>query len=88
MNEQINTEVQENESTVNMTKVKVKFTVIKYFCEFTNEVKDEKIIGKMTTPECKEFVKSSGDKNVFISREYFDEEFEVPTVELYQLKHS
>lgn len=79
---------QDKDFTMNTTKVKVKFTNIKYFDNETNEVKELRVMGKVSVPECKETLKKENAKNVYISRTLEDESFEVSTVALYALKET
>lgn len=80
-------EVQQQETDT--TKVKVRFTKVKYFNEDANEVKDVTIIGKLSMPECKKYLKENVEgKNVLISKENVNEEFHVNTVALYALKET
>lgn len=68
------------------TKVKVRFTIIKFFNEDANEINDLRLIGKMSAVECKKHIKSLNSDNVYITKSNDFEEFEVNTVDLYQLK--
>ena len=70
------------------TLVKVRSTSIKFFSEETNSVEDVLIVGKMSVLDCKTYVRELNDKNVFISKENINEEFEVNTVALYALKEA
>lgn len=69
------------------TKVKVRFTGIKYFNEEIGEVREDTVMGKLTMMECKKFLKENvADKTVFISKEPIIETIKVNTTDLYALK--
>lgn len=70
------------------TKVKVSFTIIKYFNEESETVSETKIIGKQTMIQAKKLVKGLEGKNVLISKDNVKEEFHVNTVALYALKEA
>lgn len=69
------------------TKVKVRFTTIKFFNEETGEVNENTIMGKLTMADCKKFLKENiADKTVFISKSPAVETIKVDTAALYALK--
>lgn len=85
-NTKVDKEAQPTETDT--TKVKVRFTVIKFFNEDKNQIEDLRLIGKMSAVECKKHVKGLNSANVYITKSNDDEELEVNTVELYQLKQA
>lgn len=67
------------------TKVKVSFTVIRYLDNSTSELKTERIIGKLSLGQCKDYLKSNPDF-IYIDKTHDTESFSVDTNALYQLK--
>jgi hypothetical protein len=76
----------DQESETHTTTVKVKHTLIKFFNEELNTVKEVSVTGKLSVPECQKFVKEMNAKNVYILKEMTTETFDVNTVALMQLK--
>jgi hypothetical protein len=74
------------EAETHTTTVKVKHTLIKFFNEELNTVKEVSVTGKLSVPECQKFVKEMNAKNVYILKEMATETFDVNTVALMQLK--
>lgn len=69
-----------------VTSVKVQTTSIKYFDHAENNVLDTTVLGKLSVSECKQYVAALGDENIYISKEVTFEQFDVNTIELYNLK--
>ena len=67
------------------TTVKVSFTNIRYLDNTNNELKNERIIGRLTITQCKDFLKSNPDF-IYIDKTHDTESFTVDTIALYQLK--
>lgn len=70
------------------TLVKVRQTKIKFFKTATNEVDEVVVTGKLTVPECNEYVKMLDAENVYILKETVNDEFHVNTVALIQMKET
>lgn len=70
----------------NTTLVKVLITEVKYFDEENNSVETVRLTGRYSIPECRDYVKTLFQDNIYISKENLSEQFPVSTVELYQLK--
>ena len=68
-----------------LTPVTVRQTIIKYFNESENQVRDVKVVGKLNITESKEYLKKC-NLGLFISKEDVKETFNVDTVALIQLK--
>lgn len=73
---------------VEPTKVKVRFTIIKFYNDESNNVETIRLLGKMGVAQCKGYVKGINKNNLFIEKTSDDEEFSVDTVLLYGLKLS
>lgn len=69
-----------------LTKVKVRFTAIKFYSKAEDTAKDVKVLGKLSLPEAKAYVKELDVENILIEKANVYESFEVSTVELYNLK--
>lgn len=82
------TEQTEQAKETHTTLVKVRQTKIKFFKTSTNEVAEVVVTGKLTVPECNEYVKMLDAENVFILKETVNDEFRVNTVALLQIKES
>ena len=67
------------------TNVKVSFTNIRYLDNSTNELKTERLIGKLSLSQCKDYLKSNPD-SIYIDKTHDIESFSVDTNALYQLK--
>lgn len=67
-----------------LTKVTVKFTVIKMFQESSEQIETVKVNGSLNISQCKEFAKNSG--YIYISKENVKESFNVNTTQLILLK--
>lgn len=82
-------EVELNEGhKVEPTKVKVRSTLIKFYNEDTNKVEEIELVGKMSVAQCKVHLKSLNKDNLFINKVFKDDEFEVDTIALTQLKQA
>ena len=69
----------------NTTLVKVQQTAVKFFNEETNTVETVRLVGRLTVPQCREYVKNLFADNIFINKETATIEFPVNTVALLQL---
>jgi|LSQX01.1.fsa_nt_gb hypothetical protein len=67
------------------TKVKVAFTNIRYLDNTSNELKTERLIGKLSITQCKDYLKDNPDF-IFIDKTHDTESFSVDTIALFQLK--
>ena len=67
------------------TNVKVSFTNIHYLDSSNNELKTERLIGKLTNTKCRDHLKHNPDF-IYIYKTYDTESFSVDTIALYQLK--
>ena len=67
------------------TKVKVSFTNIRYLDNKNNELKNERLIGRLSIAQCKDYLKSNPDF-IYIDKTHDTESFSVDTIALYQLK--
>ncbi len=86
MENQVKQEVQEIELEVNTTLVKVSLTDVKFFDETLNKVQVVRLMGKVSIPQCREYVKGLHDSNIYITKENVIEQFPVDTIALYSLK--
>lgn len=86
MENQENQEVQKIDLEVNTTLVKVSLTDVKFFDEKLNRVEVVRLMGRVSVPQCREYVKGLHDSNIYITKETITEQFPVNTIELYQLK--
>lgn len=68
------------------TKVTVRYTEITHFNEETNEVKTEKIAGRIAAPQCREYVANKGVGYIFLKKANLSESFNVDTIALTQLR--
>jgi len=82
----VSDQMAQQEAETHTTTVKVKHTLIKFFNEELNTVKEVYVTGKLSVPECQKFVKEMNAKNVYILKEMATETFDVNTVALMQLK--
>ena len=71
---------------VNTTLVKVSLTDVKFFDESLNRVEVVRLMGRVSIPQCREYVKGLHESNIYITKETVTEEFPVNTIELYSLK--
>ena len=69
----------------NTTLVKVAQTDVKYFDEEKDVVETVRLVGRLTVPQCREYVKNLFATNILISKETVSIEFPVNTVQLLQL---
>lgn len=69
----------------NTTLVKVQQTDVKFFNEENNTVETVRLVGRLTVPQCREYVKSLFADNIYINKETVATEFPVNTVALLQL---
>lgn len=76
----------QSKDRLDMTTVKVRHTNIKFYSKSEDTAKDVKVLGKLSLPEAKAHVKELSEDNILIEKSNSYETFEVPTVELYQLK--
>lgn len=67
------------------TKVKVSFTNIRYLDNAISEVKSDRIIGRLSIAQCKDYLKHNPDF-IYIDKTHETESFSVDTIALYQLK--
>ena len=67
------------------TNVKVTFTNIRFLDNSNNELKTERIIGRLTITQCKDYIKYNPDF-IYIDKNHETESFSVDTIALYQLK--
>lgn len=67
------------------TKVKVYFTNIRYLDNANNVLKNERLIGRLSIAQCKDYLKSNPDF-IYIDKNHDTESFSVDTIALYQLK--
>ena len=67
------------------TKVKVSFTNIRYLDNTNNELKNERLIGRLSITQCKDYLKFNPDF-IYIDKTHETETFFVDTIALYQLK--
>ena len=79
-------EIQKIDLENNTTLVKVPLTDVKYFDEILNKVQVVRLMGKVSIPQCREYVKGLHDSNICITKENATEQFPVNTIELYALK--
>ena len=79
-------EVQDTAETVGTTKVKVRFTTVKYFDSEKNTAITVDLLGKYSSVQCKEYVKAQGEGNLLINKQLTNEVITVDTVALYALK--
>lgn len=79
-------EIQKIDLENNTTLVKVPLTDVKYFDEILNKVQVVRLMGKVSIPQCREYVKGLHDSNIYITKENVTEQFPVNTIELYALK--
>lgn len=86
MENQEKQEIQEIELDVNTTLVKVSLTDVKFFDEKLNRVETVRLMGRVSIPQCREYVKGLHESNIYITKETVTEQFPVNTIELYQLK--
>ena len=86
MENQEKQEIQEIALDVNTTLVKVALTDVKFFDEILNKVQVVRLMGKVSIPQCREYVKGLHDSNIYITKENVVEQFPVNTIELYSLK--
>lgn len=69
----------------NTTLVKVSQTDVKYFNEENDTVETVRLVGRLTVPQCRDYVKTLHPANVMINKETVNVEFPVNTVALLQL---
>lgn len=86
MENQEKQEIREIELEVNTTLVKVSLTDVKFFDEKLNRVEIARLMGRVSIPQCREYVKGLHESNIYINKETITEQFPVNTIELYQLK--
>ena len=86
MENQEKQEIKEIELDVNTTLVKVSLTDVKFFDEKLNRVEIVRLMGRVSIPQCREYVKGLHESNIYINKETITEQFPVNTIELYQLK--
>ena len=86
MENQEKQEIQEIELEVNTTLVKVSLTDVKFFDEKLNRVEVVRLMGRVSIPQCREYVKGLHESNIYINKDTITEQFPVNTIELYQLK--
>lgn len=86
MENQEKQEIKEIELEVNTTLVKVSLTDVKFFDEKLNRVEIVRLMGRVSIPQCREYVKDLHESNIYITKETVTEQFPVNTIELYQLK--
>ena len=67
------------------TTVKVSFTNIRYLDNTNNELKNERLIGRLSISQCKDYLKTNPDF-IYIDKTHDTESFSVDTIALYQLK--
>lgn len=67
------------------TNVKVSFTNIRYLDNSNNELKNERLIGRLSISQCKDYLKTNPDF-IYIDKTHDTESFSVDTIALYQLK--
>lgn len=67
------------------TKVKVSFTNIRYLDNKNNELKNERLIGRLSIAQCKDYLESNPGF-IYIDKTHDTESFSVDTIALYQLK--
>ena len=67
------------------TKVKVSFTNIRYLDNSNNELKSERLIGRLSISQCKDYLNLNPDF-IYIDKTHDTESFSVDTIALYQLK--
>ena len=67
------------------TNVKVTFTNIRFLDNSNNELKTDRIIGRLSINQCKDYIKSNPDF-IYIDKTHDTESFSVDTIALYQLK--
>lgn len=79
-------ENQKIELEENTTLVKVSLTDVKFFDEQLNRVEIVRLMGRVSIPQCREYVKGLHESNIYITKETITEQFPVNTIELYQLK--
>ena len=86
MENQTKQEIHEIELDVNTTLVKVSLTDVKFFDEILNKVVVVRLMGKVSIPQCREYVKGLHGSNIYITKENVNEQFPVDTIALYALK--
>lgn len=86
MENQENQEIQKIDLEVNTTLVKVSLTDVRFFDDKLNRVEVVRLIGRVSVPQCREYVKGLNESNIYINKETITEQFPVNTIELYQLK--
>lgn len=70
-----------------VTKVNQWFTNLKVYNSDTQELEQFKLIGKLSTSECKSFIgENYPEESALVVKTYFKETFNVDSVALYQLK--
>lgn len=70
-----------------LTKVNQWFTNLKVYNSETHELEQHKLIGKISTSECKAFITENYPKeSALVVKSYFKETFNVDAIALYQLK--
>ena len=79
-------EIHKIELENNTTLVKVPLTDVKFFDEILNKVQVVRLMGKVSIPQCREYVKGLHDSNIYITKESVTEQFPVSTIDLYALK--
>ena len=79
-------EVQKIDLENNTTLVKVPLTDVKFFDEVLNKVQVVRLMGKVSIPQCREYVKGLYESNIYITKENVTEQFPVNTINLYALK--
>ena len=67
------------------TTVKVSFTNIRYLDNTNNELKNERLIGRLSISQCKDYLKTNPDF-IYIDKTHDTESFSVDTIAFYQLK--
>lgn len=86
MENQETQEIQKIDLDVNTTLVKVSLTDVKFFDETLNKVQVVRLMGKVSIPQCREYVKGLHESNIYITKENVTEQFPVDTIALYALK--
>lgn len=70
-----------------VTKVSQWFTNLKVYDSETQDLEEHKLIGKLSTSQCKTYIAENYPKDsALVVKTYFKETFNVNSVALYQLK--
>ena len=67
------------------TLVKVQQTDVKFFNEEKDTVETVRLVGRLSVPECRDYVKELHNSNILINKETVSIEFPVNTISLLQL---